>query len=289
MVKFTLFFFLMGYFMSAVASTDRVYMSAMEKSRWVLTADSPIRCEIEHQIPRFGKAIFYQESGRFLRLKVVSDHHYKKDLDITFRSVTANWKGIQTEADLGRFKTTGGNNPLLNIKSDAARHAYFELQQGYQPSLFFVDDQDGFNSVAIILSTVNFRDVEADFGSCLTQLHRYHFDDIKTAKVHFEFDDEFPLEQEEDRALGKMLDYLKVDDSVKSLVISGHTDFKGSECYNETLSARRAWYVYDYLVQNGIDPKQLDLRFYGETKPIRKGKDDNSRAVNRRVTVTLVK
>ena len=273
---------------SLLASTDRVYMSPMEKSKWVLTEDNALRCEIEHVIPRFGKAVFYQESGRQLKLKVLSDHHYKKNLDISFRSVTANWKGIQTEANLGSLKSSG-TNPLVRVTSNAARQAYFELQQGYQPSLFFIDDDDGFNSVSVILSTVNFRDIEDDFGGCLTRLHPYHFDDVKAARVHFDFDDEFPTLDEEDRALAKMLNYLKLDKTIKNILVTGHTDYKGSVCYNETLSARRAWYIYDYLIQSDIDPKMLQIEFKGESSPRAKGKDDLARAKNRRVEVILQK
>ena len=272
----------------ASASTERIYLSPMEQSKWVITQDSRLRCEIEHTIPRFGKVIFYQESGRSLKLRVETLHSYKKDLTISFRSVTANWKGIHTESELATLKSSG-HHQLVDVTSNAARHAYFELQQGFQPSLFFVDDEDGLKSVSVILSTVNFRDVEADFGLCMTRLFNYHFEDIKTARVHFEFDDEFPKMDEEERALKNMLEYIKLDDAVHTLVISGHTDFKGSDCYNETLSARRAWYVYDYLVQNGVDPRRLQLEFYGETQPLKKGRDDASRAINRRVTVTMLK
>lgn len=273
---------------NSIASTDRVYMSPMEDSRWVMTQNSRLRCEIEHVIPQFGKAVFYQESGRTLKLKFLSDHHYKKNLEISFRSVTASWKGVRTEANLASLKTSG-SNPFVRVVSNAARQAYFELQQGYQPSLFFVDDEAGYNSVSVILSTVNFREIENDFGSCLTSLYPYHFDDVKKAKVHFDFDDEFPTLDEEETALAKLLDYLKVDDSVKTISISGHTDYKGTECYNDTLSARRAWYVYDYLIQSGIEPKMLQMEFKGESSPLVKGKDDLSRAKNRRVEVTLHK
>jgi outer membrane protein OmpA-like peptidoglycan-associated protein len=269
------------------ASPDRVYLSPMEESRWTLTVDSPIRCEIEHIIPRFGKAVFYQESAREMGLKFVSDHHFRKDLNVAFHSVTANWKSIQTQAVIADLATTGGNDPLVEAKSSAARHAYFELQQGYQPSLFFIDDDDGFNSVSVILSTVRFRDVEADFGRCISNLHPYHFDDIKNTLVHFEFDEEFPHEDEESLVLGRVIDYLKVDPSVKGLVVSGHADFKGSDCYNDSLSARRAWYVYDYLVASGIEPRLIEVKFYGESAPLDKGKSDMARAKNRRVKVDL--
>jgi outer membrane protein OmpA-like peptidoglycan-associated protein len=275
--------------LNAFASSDRIYMSPMEQSRWILTSNTAIRCEIVHDIPRFGKAVFYQESGRPLRLKIVSDHRYKKDMAVAFKSVTANWKGIHAEDDLGKLKTSGSNNPLLRVKSPVSRQAYFELQQGYQPSLFFVDDEDGFNSVAVILSTVRFRDVEADFGACINNLYPYNFDDISQARVHFDFDDEFPKEEEEERSLKKILDYLKLDKSVKTLVISGHADYKGTECYNDSLSARRAWYIYDYLVQSGVEPRRLQVKFFGETRPLVKDKTDEARAANRRVTVTMVR
>jgi outer membrane protein OmpA-like peptidoglycan-associated protein len=270
------------------ASTDRIYMSPMEQSKWVMTQDSALLCQIEHDIPRFGKAIFYQHSGRPLKLRVETLNTYKKNINIAFRSVTANWKGIYTETEISSLKSIG-QHELVHVNEDAARHAYFELQQGFQPSLFFTDDQDGFNSTAVIMSTVNFRDIEPDFGLCMSNLLPYNFEDIKSARVHFEFDDEFPKVEEEERALSKILNYIKLDKSVHTLLISGHADFKGSECYNETLSARRAWYVYDYLVQSGVDPRLLEVKFFGETKPFKKGRDDASRAKNRRVTVTMIK
>jgi sodium-type flagellar protein MotY len=271
------------------AAPDRIYMSPMEKSRWTLSVNTPTRCEIEHVIPLFGKALFYQESGRPLKLKFVSIHNYKKDMAVAFRSVTANWKGIQTQATLADLKTSGINDSVVDINANTARYAYFELQQGYQPSLFFIDDNDGFNSVSVILSTVRFRDVETDFGECINQLFPYNFEDIKSARVHFEFDDEFPIEEEEDRALSRIIAYLKVDPTVKTVKISGHADFKGTECYNDSLSARRAWYVYDYLVSNGVEPAKLQVKFYGENMPLAKGKDDQSRAINRRVSVTMMR
>ncbi len=274
---------------SIQASTERIYMSPMEKSFWRLTVDTPLRCEIEHLIPRFGKAVFYQENGRFLQLKVISDHHFEKDLNIAFRSVTANWKGTHSETDLAELKTSGDTDPFLRVTSDAARQAYFELEQGYQPSLFFIDEEDGSSRVSVILSTVRFRDVEAEFGKCLKRLLPHTFDEIKSAKVHFEFDDEFAKEGEEDRALKKMLEYIKLDDSVEKILISGHADFKGSECYNDSLSARRAWYVYDYFILHGVEPQRLQVKYFGESRPLAPGKDDESRAVNRRVSVTMVK
>jgi outer membrane protein OmpA-like peptidoglycan-associated protein len=272
----------------AWASTPRLYVSPMETSRWELTTDSVLRCEIEHDIPRFGKAVFYQESGRGLKLEIRANHSIQKNLDIVFRSVTASWKGVQYESELARLKSPGGKR-LIDVATDNARNAYVELEQGFQPSVFFQNPEDDMNHVAVVLSTVNFRDVQDSFSACIGRLHPDHFDDVRMARVHFDFDDEFPLVADEERAFKRMLSYMQVDPSVHHLVISGHADFKGTECYNDTLSARRAWYVYDLLVQSGVDPAKLQVEFHGESRPLKKGKSDESRAANRRVTVTMHK
>ncbi len=263
-------------------------MAPIEKSEWTMTKDNVLLCQIEHVIPKFGKAIFYQSSGRHINFKLVSEHRYKKDLPVDFNSVSATWKGEHSEKNISQLKTTG-KNPLIQIKDVSAREAYFELQQGFQIQLDFIDDEDGFNPVSVVVSTVNFRDVEQKFSRCVTELHPYNFDDVKKSLVHFDFDEEFPKVEEEDEALKEMLQYLKVDPFVKSITVIGHTDYKGSICYNDSLSSRRALYVYDYLLQSNVDPKKLFLEFKGESKPITKKKDEKSRAINRRVEVILKK
>ena len=263
-------------------------MSAMEESSWNLISDTRLSCEMEHRIPGFGKAVFYQQSGRPMGLKFISDFRYKKDLEVAFRSISASWKVVQTVADLAKLKSTGSHS-MVSISSNAASFAYFELRQGYQPSLFFINDELGEQTVSVILSTVNFRAVDAPFSDCVARLYPDHFDDVKLARVQFDFDDEFPLPAEEERALGRLLEYIKIDPEFSSILVSGHTDYKGSVCYNDTLSARRAWYVYDYLMQSGVNPAKLRIEFKGESTPLVKGKDEHSRARNRRVEVRLQK
>lgn len=76
--------------------------------------------------------------------------------------------------------------------------------------------------------------------------------------------------------------------------INGHTDSKGSDQYNQTLSERRAASVKKYLVDNfGLSPDRLQTRGFGETKPIAPntnpdGSDNpEGRQKNRRVEVII--
>ncbi len=65
--------------------------------------------------------------------------------------------------------------------------------------------------------------------------------------------------------------------------ISGHTDSKGSEDRNMTLSKRRAQSVVDYLVGAGVTRERLEAVGYGETQPVAPNTTSANRAKNRRI------
>lgn len=68
-----------------------------------------------------------------------------------------------------------------------------------------------------------------------------------------------------------------------TVVVEGHTDYMGSEAYNERLGLRRAQTVMNELVQLGLNPEQISAVTLGETKPLIDQQTDWARAVNRRV------
>lgn len=75
--------------------------------------------------------------------------------------------------------------------------------------------------------------------------------------------------------------------------ISGHTDSKGGEDYNQTLSEQRALSVSAYLSGNGVDAERLATMGKGETQPVSPnekpdGQDDpDGRQANRRVEFVI--
>lgn len=71
--------------------------------------------------------------------------------------------------------------------------------------------------------------------------------------------------------------------------ISGHTDSKGSEAYNQQLSVRRAQSVRQYLIDKGIDPVRLTTVGAGESSPVADNETEEGRELNRRVELTVVK
>ena len=70
--------------------------------------------------------------------------------------------------------------------------------------------------------------------------------------------------------------------------VLGHTDWTGSDAYNQALSERRAQSVADYLASNGVARARMGIRGYGESQPIASNDSDAGRAENRRVEIKVV-
>ena len=71
------------------------------------------------------------------------------------------------------------------------------------------------------------------------------------------------------------------------LNVAGHTDWIGSDAYNQKLSDGRAASVMNYIVGKGVDASRVKSKGYGETTPIADNKTAAGRAKNRRVELTL--
>lgn len=71
--------------------------------------------------------------------------------------------------------------------------------------------------------------------------------------------------------------------------VETHSDQRADTEYNEVLSARRAVAIRNYLVEQGVNEDQFDLRFYGERKPLVAGETEEAYAANRRVLITPIK
>lgn len=72
------------------------------------------------------------------------------------------------------------------------------------------------------------------------------------------------------------------------IVVSGHTDSKGSVDYNQALSERRADSVAEYLLDQGVVVARLETIGFGEANPIADNATAEGRSLNRRVELSLL-
>jgi outer membrane protein OmpA-like peptidoglycan-associated protein len=115
-----------------------------------------------------------------------------------------------------------------------------------------------------------------------------------SADLLFDFD-KADIKATAEPELQKVLTVLKSYPNAQ-VMIEGHTDGKGSDRYNQTLSERRANGVAQWLTAHGnLNGAQIKTRGWGKSRPIapntRPDGSDNpeGRAKNRRVEITVTK
>ena len=95
------------------------------------------------------------------------------------------------------------------------------------------------------------------------------------------------------KAFERVLDNSEVRENIDAISIEGHADSMGNADYNRELSARRATEVVNFMFS--VNPK-LEATYgeyfaangFSEFRPISTGTDEQSRALNRRIEISII-
>jgi peptidoglycan-associated lipoprotein len=104
-------------------------------------------------------------------------------------------------------------------------------------------------------------------------------------RVFFEFDSsELTVDAQAtlDAQAAWLLQYSDTD-----ITIEGHADERGTREYNLALGDKRAFAVYSYLAQAGVDTNRMDYVSWGKERPEVIGSEETAYSQNRR-GVTIV-
>ena len=104
-------------------------------------------------------------------------------------------------------------------------------------------------------------------------------------RVFFEFDSsELTVDAQStlDAQVAWLMQY-----SDTNITIEGHADERGTREYNLALGDKRAFAVYSYLAQAGIDTNRMEYISWGKERPEVIGSDETAYSQNRR-SVTIV-
>ena len=99
--------------------------------------------------------------------------------------------------------------------------------------------------------------------------------------IYFEYDSAV-ISSEGQSALTAHAEYLSLN-SGRQVILEGHTDERGTREYNLALGERRALAVEEFLSISGVPAEQMQVRSYGEEKPVSMGHDSSDWQLNRRV------
>ncbi len=110
---------------------------------------------------------------------------------------------------------------------------------------------------------------------------------IVLKNVFFDYD-KYTLRSASLAELEKVLQLMEEYPNME-IEIAGHTDIKGSDAYNKTLSLNRAKAVYNWLTKQGVSGKRMTYEGYGFHKPIATNDTDEGRQLNRRTEMKIKK
>jgi OmpA-OmpF porin, OOP family len=170
------------------------------------------------------------------------------------------------------------------VESDSVSGEYLiVLTQGSEYALYI-------NRARYVFQSLNFNYSEVKDFKPITM--NVDLEKIKTGTrvvlKNLFFDvDKYELKDKSGTELSKIIQFLKENPSTR-LEISGHTDNTGSAQYNRQLSEKRARSVFQYLIDNGIDPKRLSPKGYGPDIPVASNDNEEGRTLNRRIEFKIL-
>lgn len=272
---------LMAVLMSFPGQANQRYLASIEESRWELQAN-PVRCELNHPIPRFGQGSFVYSAGGELSFIIRVMQPAAEDSVASMLSIPPFWVSGMEEKELGQVSLSKGRMPFYADRVMAQRMLY-ELDSGMIPTLVYKDWTDEQLDVTVALSSANFHQALPKFLNCIGQLIDIGYDDLKEVTVLFALGKHI-LSKQAQASLDNLALYAKYDKKI-IIRLEGHTDNIGTRSYNRWLSDKRTQAVANYLARNGVSKKQIKRAAFGEAKPASGNHFNQGRDLNRRVMV----
>lgn len=278
--------FVLGF--STTLSAGQIRYGATEhQSAWRAEGDA-LFCRLSHEIPRYGKAIFEQRAQGNLDFRIEVHRQPREVALARLVSAPPQWMHDTMARDLGQVDIRL-ERAAMHLNEVQAHRLLLELEHGMFPTFSFSDWADGRDEVNVFLSAVRVRQALGEFLACLDEQLPYGLDHVRNTRIAFAFD-RSELSREARQRLDKVAKYMLLDPKVEGVLLEGRADSKGWPRYNDALSRRRAEAVRRYLLEKGVsdDRFALDLRAYGQRRPLASNRTEAGRAENRTVVVTLM-
>ena len=97
------------------------------------------------------------------------------------------------------------------------------------------------------------------------------------------------LSSRQKQRLAKLAEYIRQYFKKGRIIIASHTDAKGRRATNLKVSQRRGEVVKQFLIEQGVPEGRLQVKAYGESRPIKSNRFPPGRAMNRRVEISLTR
>jgi peptidoglycan-associated lipoprotein len=115
---------------------------------------------------------------------------------------------------------------------------------------------------------------------------------IRLDNIYYDYD-KWDIRADAATELQKLVKVMK-ENPLITIELSSHTDSRGSDKYNQTLSQKRAQSAVDYIISKGICKERIYAKGYGESRVLNRCKNnaectETEHQVNRRTEFSVVK
>lgn len=263
----------------------KVVSTPMDLVEWKYRGGT-FHCSLNQQVQNFGEVSFVADAGENLILKVKPMRPlaqfdraglYLQDGPwVETPKQTSLSPGKQVDPTEVRFTGTGAVDTLLDGMT-AGQWARIALT--YQNTNSPVD---------LMLSSVNMSDALAEFSACRSRLPAMSYRQARDMVFQYEMGQR-TVSPEQKETLTKLAEYILLDKSVSKVLIDGHSDIVGSNLGNIQVSKVRADDIASFLREAGVKNNLIQIRAHGARYPIANNKTAQGQALNRRVTVRVLR
>ncbi|MCU4675012.1 OmpA family protein [Catenovulum sp. 2E275] len=277
------------YLLSSQTFADvRQYQASLDDSNWQASNQNRLECQLVHQIPRYGKAVFSSQASRSLNLNFTLDMLRLPD-NYSFAKVSSvppSYKpGIPSKSvsEMKLLKQFDGE-----LTQKPAWTLLTELEKGMTPTFYYQDWYSDFDSILVGLSAANFHHAYDQFLQCIDNLLPYAFEDISLTVLTYQKNSS-ELSKASKKRLAMIAEYLKQDADLDLVLVDAYTDSYGGRWPNQQLSEKRAGAIQQFFVDNGVDKDRIEIEGYGEKRHIASNQNVIERSKNRRVVIRMEK
>jgi outer membrane protein OmpA-like peptidoglycan-associated protein len=161
--------------------------------------------------------------------------------------------------------TTSGKDQTIEVGEDG----YFSIELAENTDYRFLANKSDYLKNSTSFST---RDIANDPNNpertfeVEIVLDKIFFDrEIVLENIYYDFD-RSDIREDAKPTLNELAGTLQLNPDLR-IELSSHTDCRGADRYNETLSQQRAQSAVDYLISKNIEPERLIAKGYGEEAP----------------------
>ncbi|MGB1301077.1 MAG: flagellar protein MotY [Pseudoalteromonas tetraodonis] len=266
----------------------RQYTANQDNSNWNLVKTTRLQCQLNHEVPYYGEAVFKASASKNKDLTfnldmVVRPENYAI---AGLKAVPPSWRAGRPARDIADMKLLKKFDGELGNKT--AWEMLTELEKGNQPTFYYQDWQNSADKIAVGMSNINFKQAYWAFLQCRDELLPYNFEDISFTIMNYESNSS-KLTKSSQQRLDKIAEYLKNDPSVESISIASYTDSYGGRWNNLDLSRKRAKEIKDYMVGLGVDEAKVVTEGFGEKRFVDTNDNILGRDKNRRLVIQIAK